>query len=162
MVKENKKARFNIIDLVIVLFVILAAAGIVYRYNLADRINLNANSETFEIEFFIGNIMSGTEDYLYPGEKFYINTESIEIGTVKEILDVRDAVTYVAGLEGDLTKSYLPGRVDVTGIMTSKGRTTKEGYMVNGNIFVAEGKEFLIHTGKRECTITVMSIKPVS
>lgn len=162
MVKENKKLKLNIIDIIIVLFMILAVIGIFYRYNIADEINFNANSETFEIEFLVENVRRGTEDYLKTGEKFYINIESIEIGTVKEIIDVRDAEWYMETSESEMVRTTLPERVDVTGVMQSKGRTTKEGnVMINGNSFVSQGTKFFIHTGKRECWITVMNVTKV-
>jgi hypothetical protein len=162
MVKESRKIKFNIIDVVIILFIILAVIGIFIRYDIADDINFNASGETFEIEFIVEKILSGTEVYLQAGEKFYINIERTEIGMVKEIIDIREAVENVPTNHGEIVKSTLPDRVDVTGIMTSRGRTTADGsIMLNGNIFVTENKEFFIHTGKRECWIRVMSIKKV-
>ena len=163
MVKENKRLKFNIIDVIIILFVILAVIGIIRRYDIADEINFNATGESFDIEFFVHDILKGTEEYLQAGEKFYITIDSIELGTVTEILDVRDTVTYVETVGGDIYTSFLPERVDVTGIMRSTGRTTREGnVMINGNSFVAPGTSFFIHTGKRECWITVMNVTPVS
>ena len=162
MVRENKKSKFNIIDLIIVLLMALAIVGIFLRYNIADDINFNATGEVFEIEFYAPAMLSGTEDYLYAGEKFHINIESMLIGEIKEIIDVREAVINVTNAEGDIVKSTSPNRVDVTGIMISKGRTTKDGnIMLNGNIFVSEGKDFLAHTSMRECTIYIMDIKKI-
>jgi len=160
---KERKARFNIIDLIIVLFIILAAVGVVLRYNLTDNIYFNANGETFEIEFETReNIQEASQDYLKPGVKFYINIESMEIGTIKEILEIRNpALGYEGILQGDVVKSDLPGRIDVRGIMVSTGRTTKEGVMINGNSFVAPGKEYLIHTGYLEVNIRILSVKKV-
>jgi len=165
MNKDNKekKSGFNIIDLIIVLFVLLAAVGIALRYNLADNIYLNATGEIFEIEFETReNIQEASQDYLKPGVKFYINIESTEIGTIKEILEIRNpALGYEALSNGDVVQTDLPGRIDVKGIMESKGRITKEGFMINGNSFVAPGKEFLIHTGELEVWIRVITVKKV-
>lgn len=163
MVNKEKKAKFNIIDLIIALFIILAVFGIFMRYNLADEINFNAYGETFEIEFLIGDIQEASQDYLVAGEKFYINIESLEIGEIKEILDVRNpAPIYVEDWHGNIGKSELPGRIEVIGVMTSKGRTTKDGdVMINGNSFVGPNKEFLVHTGKWEGLIRVLSVTKV-
>jgi hypothetical protein len=161
MVREHKKLRFNVIDLIIVLFMILAVVGIIIRYDLADDINFGATGEEFEIEFMVMNIMRGTEDSLQAGEKFYITIESIFIGEVINIIDVRDAVEYVEMVNGDIVRSTLPERVDVTGVMRSRGRTTREGVMLNGNIFVTTNTRHFIHTGRREAWITIMNITPV-
>ena len=160
---RTRKAGFNIIDLLIVLFIVLAAVGIVMRYKLADKVNLNATGDKFEIEFMIENIQKASEDYLTAGTPFYINTDSIKIGEIKEILDVRDAVHILSDLNGNVIKSELPGRIDVTGVMTCYGRTVKEGgYMLNGNSFVAPGKMYLVHTGKLSVNITIMNIEKVN
>ena len=160
---KEKKSGFNIVDLLIVLFVILAAAGIVMRYNLADEIQFNALGETFEIEFKIGPIQEASRKYLKPGEKFYINIEGLEIGTIKEILDITDpAVDYDTVINGTVIRTELPGRIEVTGVMTSKGRTTRDGDIyLNGNSFIAAGGEFLANTGKLEVTVRILSVKKV-
>ena len=161
MVKDNKKLRFNVVDLIIVLFMALAVVGIFRRYNIADQLNLAAFGETFEVEFVVRNIMRGTEHYLQAGETFHITIESIPIGVVEEIWDVRDAVEYVQTVEGDILRSSLPNRVDVTGIMISSGRTTRDGnIMINGNAFITTGSQFFIHTGRREVQITVLDVRP--
>ena len=161
MVKDAKKFKFNIIDVIIILFIILAAAGIIIRYDLAEDINFGATGEEFDIEFMVLDIQRGTEDYIQAGEKFYITIESIFIGEVIDIIDVRDAVDYVQTVDGDLVISSLPERVDVTGVMRSRGRTTKDGVMLNGNIFVTANTMHFIHTGKREVWITVTNVQPV-
>ena len=162
MVKDNKKFKFNIIDLIIILFIALALAGIIIRYDLADDINFGATGEVFEIEFMVIDILRGTEHYLQAGETFYINIDSVPIGEVIEIIDVQDSVRYVQTSGGDVVRSSVSERVDVTGVMRSTGRTTKEGVMLNGNIFVTANARFFIHTGKRENWIMVMNVKPVS
>ncbi|MCL2813921.1 MAG: DUF4330 domain-containing protein, partial [Oscillospiraceae bacterium] len=161
--KEKKPGfKFNIIDLIIILFVAAALVGIAMRYNLADKINLNANGETFEIEFITGwNIQEASQQYFEPGVSFYINIDSIKIGEIKEILDIRNpAFDEVVDLRGNIVKTEVPGRIDVIGVMKSTGRTTKEGnVMINGNQFVAPNKEFLVHTGYIEGWIRIISIK---
>jgi len=162
--KENKekKSGFNIIDLIIVLFVILVVVGVVMKYNLADKINLNAQGDTFEIEFIIQEIQEASQKYLQPGRSFYITIESIKIGEITDILDIRPAVWYSEKLNGDVIKTELPGRIDVTGVMTSKGRMTKDGVMINGNSFVGPNKEFLTHTGEWEGLIRIISVKKIN
>jgi len=161
MKEKEKKSGFNIIDLIIILFIILAVVGIFMRYNLADQINLNANGETFEIEFQIWDIQEASQQYLTEGKSFYMTIEHIKIGEITTILDVRPAIHYSEGLRGDISKTERPGRIDITGIMTGTGRTTKEGHMINGNTFVAPNKELYVHTGEWEGVIRVISVTKV-
>ena len=161
MVNKAKKTRFNLIDFIIILFVAMAAVGIFLRFNLADEINFNATGDIFEIEFVTaGHIQEASQDYFITGEKFYIHIESLEIGEITEILDIRNpAEVYVLDLNGNISKSEQPGRIDVRGVMRSRGRMNKDGeYMINGNINVASNKEFFVHTGKWEGTIKIISV----
>ena len=141
-----------------------AIVGIVFRYNLADDISFNANGEIFEIEFESGwNMQEASQQYFEPGVCFYINIDSIKIGEITEILDVRNpAFQIIETVKGDLVKSEVPGRIDVIGVMRSTGRITKTGeFMINGNQFVAPNKEFLVHTGYLEGTIRITSVRKV-
>jgi hypothetical protein len=160
--KDRKKSRFNVIDLVIVLFIILALVGIFIRFNIAEHFDFNSHGDVFEIEFYVENVLRGTERHLQPGAIFHIHIDSVPIGEVIEILDVRDAVSYATTIQGDITRSYSIGRVDITGVMRSRGRVTSDGhFMINGNAFVTAGVQFLIHTEMREVSIMVMSVRLV-
>ena len=161
---KEKKTGFNIIDLIIVLFVLLAVVGIAWRFNFAEKININATGETFEIEFYIQNIQEASQDFLQPGESFYITIESIEIGKIDKIIEIRNpSLFYDRDKNGNIVRTENPGRIDVTGIMISQGRVTKDGgYMINGNTYVAANKEYLVHTERLEVTITVQNIKKIN
>jgi hypothetical protein len=164
--RENKvrKTRFNIIDLVIVLFIVMAIVGIFMRFNLAEEINIHALGEVFEIEFLIGDIQEASQDFLVPGERFYMELASIEIGTIIRIDDIRNpAPAYVTDINGNIIKSELPGRIEVIGVMESRGRTNRDGnHMINGNIFIAPNRELLVHTGKIEGLIRILSVTKVN
>jgi len=165
MVSKTKKTKFNLIDFIIILFAVMAAVGIFWRFNLADEINFNATGDIFDIEFVTaGHIQEASQNYFLAGEKFYIHIESLEIGEITEILDIRNpAEVYVQDVNGNINKSEQPGRIDVRGVMRSRGRINKDGeYMINGNINVASNKEFLVHTGKWEGTIKVISVTKVN
>ncbi|MCL2158377.1 MAG: DUF4330 domain-containing protein [Oscillospiraceae bacterium] len=164
MNNKEKRSKFNVIDLLIILFVVAACAGIAMRYNLADQINLDSNGETFLIEFVTAwDIQEESQQYFSPGVSFYVTIESIKIGEITDILDVRNpAVSYVEDGRGNIVKTELPGRVDVKGVMKSTGRITKDGeFMINGNMFVAPNQEFFIHTGKWEGRIRIISMERV-
>ena len=160
--RQDRKIGFNIIDVLIILFVILAVVGIFLRYNLADQIYLNARGEEFEVEFSITNIQEASQIYLQKGESFYLRRDDSKLGEIKEILDVREAIDYLESIPGGLVRSELPGRIDVTGVMTCYGRTTREGYMINGNTFTAHNKLFEVHTGKLLVDIVITDIKKVN
>jgi len=161
---KEKKSGFNIVDFIILLFIILAAVGIAMKYNLANKISMNTNEEKFEVEFITGwAVQEASQRYFRIGVEFYVNVESLKIGEISAISDVRNpAVIYERDLRGNIVKTEKPGSIDIIGVMTSTGRITKDGeYMINGNIFVAPGKEFFIHTGEWEGTIRVMSVRKV-
>ena len=163
MTARAKKAKFNIIDVSIILIIVLITAGIFLRYDLAKNINFQANQDKFEIEFIIQDIQEYSQNYLTAGESVYITISSIKIGEIKEILDIKPSEIFVQIQDGESTymvESERPGRIDITGVMVSYGRRVDTGYMINGNVYCATGKEFLFHTGPLETTMTVLSINP--
>ena len=161
--EKEKKPIFNIIDLIILIFIVLAVVGIVMRYNLADKVNLNANGETFRIEFMTSeNIQKASQKYFREGVSFYMTVEGVKIGEITGIIDVRDpAVWYSEKVDGKIIKTELPGRIDVRGVMVSAGRTTSEGVMLNGNMFVAPNKELKVQTGEWEGSIRVINVEKI-
>ena len=164
MTAKSKKSKFNIIDFLIVLVIIFIVIGVIWRYELASNINFRANQEKFEVEFIIQDIQEASQYFLTAGESFYITVSSIKIGEIKEILDIRPAEIFVRTQEDaslDVVKSEMPGRIDITGVFTAYGRRVDTGYMINGSIYCAAGKDFLIHTGILETTITVLSMNVV-
>ena len=164
MTAKPKRFRFNIIDVSIILVIIFIFIGIFLRYDLAKNINFQANQDKFELEFIIEDIQEYSQNYLTAGESFYVTISSIKIGDIKEILDIRPAEIFVKTQDNEsvgIVKSERPGRIDVTGVLTCYGRKVDTGYMINGSIYCAAGKEFLIHTGPLETTITVLSMNPV-
>ena len=152
------------VDVVIALFVVAAIVGIAIRFNLTDTIILNSEMDTFEIEFITEwDIQKASQQYFEPGVIFYVDTNSVKLGEIIDILDVRDPAFHeFVNVNGEIVKSERPGRIDVIGLMKCAGRITKEGnYMINGNVFVAPSKTFLVHTGYLEGTIRVISVKKV-
>jgi hypothetical protein len=161
MIARPKKSKFNLIDFSIILIIIFIIIGVFYRYDLAKNINFQANQDKFEIEFIIEDIQEASQKFLTAGTSFYITISSIKIGEIKEILDIRPAAIFVQTQDddsADIVKSEKPIRIDVTGVLTCYGRKVDTGYMINGSIYCAAGKEFLIHTGPYETTITVLSM----
>jgi len=163
--KEKKPGiRFNVMDLAIILFVAAALVGIAIRYNVADTITVNANNEIFDIEFESGwNMQEASQKYFEPGVSFYINIDSVKVGEIKEIIDIRNpAIQYIETSDGKIVESEVPGRIDVKGVMRSTGRITKEGnFMINGNLYVAPNKELLVHTGYIEVWIRITKVTKV-
>jgi hypothetical protein len=161
MVAKAKKNRLNVIDFMIILIVIFLAVGMAFRYDLAKRISFQSNQDKFEVEFIIQDIQEYSQNYLTAGESFYVTTASIKIGEIKEILDIKPAEIFVKTQiddAADIIESEIPLRIDVKGVLTCYGKKLDTGYMINGNIAVGTGKEFLVHTGKLEATISVISI----
>lgn len=154
--------RFNIMDFLILLCVLLILVGIFFRLNLASRINIGENKQKFEVEFLIQDIQEESQYLLNPGVPFFITTQDIKIGEIKEILEIRDAVSYIEDIDGDIKRSELEGRIDVTGVFTCFGREDENGgTLINGNNFVACGKEYFVHTGGLEVNIMVLNVKKV-
>lgn len=162
MTAKTKKSKLNAIDVSIILIIVLIIIGVAWRYDWAKKINFQANQDKILVEFKVSdNIQERSQKYLTAGTSFYITTASIKLGEIKEILDIRPAELFVQTQDGDsidIVKSYVPNRIDVSGVLLCYGKKVDSGYMINGNIYCAAGKEFLIHTGELEVYITVINV----
>jgi len=162
---KEKKSRINILDIIIILFVILAGVGIVIRFNLANEIILKSNMDTFEIKFVTeSHIQEASMQYFRETVPLFINIENLKIGEITQIIDNGNSADfYSEDLHGNIVKTDLPGRIDVIGMMTSTGKITKDNeYMINGNVFVSPNVQFFVHTGEIEVYIRVISVEKIS
>lgn len=154
----KKKSRFNILDILIIITVAAIVTAIALRYDVITKVGLQSSSDDFDITFIVENIQQESEQYFTQGEQFIITKSLKPIGTLKEVLDVREAKMYVTTADGKIVKTDIPKRIDLTGVLSCKGRYTDDGYMIGGNQFVAPGKDFIIRSGNIEIMITVLAI----
>ncbi|MCI8590669.1 MAG: DUF4330 family protein [Clostridiales bacterium] len=158
----EKKYRFNILDVVIIVVVIACVAGIAVRYNLADKIGLNTKQEAI-VTFLAPNVRtdSAMESFV-EGDLFYCKKFNAVFGelTRREDFEFAPAVRMKEDENGVMRESTLNHRSDVTGYIKVTGKYDEEkGFLVDGTNLVSPGKEYEIYSCHRSVTILVMSVE---
>jgi len=159
---RNKiKARFNIIDLIIIIVILGCIAGAAIRYNVADRIGINAEQKTVEISFVIKDVRNSTAEALVIGDNFYWEQNGALLGVLKD-KQSSEAESHYVGDDGVLQSVYSSERCDIKGVLTSTGTINEDGsFMLAGNQFVSAGKELDVKSPHIEVTLIITDIQQV-
>ena len=142
---KNKKIRFNVIDFLILLVIIIAVVSIVFRSGLKDSVIGARSNQTIEFTVRINNVQKDTFSIIQIDDVVYAQKDDAALGKITA-KNYRPAETYIALDSGEIKKTYIPDRYDIFLTIEGKGSSTKEGNMINGNFFVASGRYISAYT----------------
>lgn len=145
--ENTKKARFNVIDLLIILAFIAVAAGILLRYNIADKLGVKADDVEVELTFRVSDMRTTSQDCFALGDTFVWDTVGVSLGELTEIT-FKPAEAVVELADGSAQLTYSETRIDAFGILRVKGTMTDEGFMLGGTQFISPGKDVSMNNGK--------------
>ena len=153
----KSKIKFNVIDFLILLVIVIAVFTVFFRSGLNDTIVDARTSKTIEMTVRINNVQEETFDILQIDDVLYAQFDSIELGKITA-KSYRPAETYIALDDGTIQKTYIPNRYDIFLTIEGKGNSTKEGNMLNGNLFVASGSYLAVYTNDVSFNLEVTSV----
>lgn len=172
MIIDNKGKLFgkiNIVDLVVVLVVVIAVAGVVLTKMKLDNskimsndsnmlIQSSAEMDTLEIKLKVKEVRDITRDAIIVGDDVYLMTNDRLLGSVVRV-DSEPAVREVIGDNGAVYRAEVPQRYDVTIVVETQGKKKEEGYFTNSNIQILYGREMGIKTSTIQTIPTVDGIE---
>jgi len=131
--------KINIIDILIILLIIGAAAGLVYRQTSPDLRRIFAAEEQFTIVFFADELTEETLDFINIGDSmFRQHARHQAIGTVASI-DINPAVSIVHMPDGTAKTAEIEGLYSALIEISMTGSRTERGFFVNGVDHIAPG-----------------------
>lgn len=148
MDNNTKTKKFNVLDLVILIVLILCIAVFVFRYYQRSDISGEAVTGKYELSFSVSNVKYTTADAFVKGDNVYVATDDTLIG-VMESIDSKPAVYYADDPGAGIKRVFYPEgtRVDLAGTIISEGIVNDDGYFAGGSYFLAPGKKMTIYTG---------------
>lgn len=152
-----KKIKFNALDFLILLVILAAIFSVVLRSGLKDTIVASRQNETIVYTIRINNVQKESFDLLALDTKIYSSEEDKLMGVVVE-KSSRPAETYIALDSGEIYKTNIPERIDITLTIEAKGRITEEGCMIGGNYFIASGSYISGYTDRLAFNFEVTGI----
>ncbi|MBQ3081086.1 MAG: DUF4330 family protein [Clostridia bacterium] len=152
----KKKARFNFLDFLLVLAVFALVAGIIWRQELSDKIEIRdiENTVTVECEFetVVGE---DTADAAYNAVRFpegstFVYMNGVAVGTVEK-------KTTQAIPEGSDSEGKHPVKVEKLSLKLSVVSKDSGYYLEGGEKLFIDG-EYRLHTKTTEFTVRIVSI----
>ena len=168
--KKSKKLKPNIIDLLLVIVVIGAIAGIALRAGIVDKVVNNVNVEPARISFAVYDINNDSYDYFIVGDSFYSDTHGY-IGSLESKPIDRAAEGFITGYDGLLIKTESPSdpenpqkndRIDVFGELIGSGVFSEEGFLLGGTNYIAPGSQVKLESKNITVSATITDIEPVN
>lgn len=160
MKNTEKKIRFGIIDVAVILAVCVLLVGVVLRYGLSGTWGEASELEQYTLSFVIFDKNPDSVNGLGEGDEIYFKDSGNYLGTVDSGVSVMPAEKFVELPDGEIAKvTAVDGKVDVRGTMTVKGRyKSGEGFFQNGTTFMAPGGKVEVYTAESDFTILVLDI----
>ncbi len=158
MEQRKRRVRFSVIDFIVILLVIACVVGIVLRYDLAERLFSDSVKKETRVTFIAEGISSEE------AEAFRLNTDFYSgdafFGTLSSV-ETAPAVIYYENANGVLASYEDGSRFDLRGSFTVSAVSGDNGYLLNGNTFLAAGSVFTLQANSVSVEITVLSVEAV-
>ena len=162
MVKENKKYRFSIFDVIIIVAVVACIVGIVIRFQFTSS---NDFSSKVTVEFIVPGVMKSTSDQmaakLKEGTKLYLSSNDKEIGYIVSVAAEKSKV-YATGADGKLERVEHPENYDVKGVCVLYGSDGDSGFLIGGNTLATISEVIYVYSADVEFSITLTDVSASS
>jgi hypothetical protein len=124
--------KISIIDFLVVLIVVLIAAGLYVKYNVLEMTSTSTETGTITYTVNVSGVRDYTLNALKAGDALYDKNSSggYSIGTITDIKSA-DAKKASEMLDGSVVLGNYAGRYDVTLTVEAKGSQSEGRYLVN-------------------------------
>ena len=157
MKSKRTSSKFNVIDLLIVVIVLGCIVGIVYRYNLVDRLMVNNKSDEMKVSFITTAVSKDIEDKISDGDVFYVENTGEAFGKLKEH-ESSDNSYVTADENGKAVISYNKELRDIQGSFICSGVMRDEGFFIGGTQFIAPGSELVLESVNVRISVIITEI----
>ena len=151
----DKKVKFNIVDAIILVAVILAVTFVGIKMFGGEDTPL-AKEEIYSISFRSESIPSFVADEVSNGVIIADETKSISFGEAKNVV-ISDASVYSADAEGKLVKSAKEGYNSIEITCEVSGVKGSHGILVEGMKYTV-GHSFTLNAGDSKFNVQVSDI----
>ena len=172
-----RKVRFNILDAVIILLVVLCIVGVCFRYSIMESLGLGQDMSTYTVKFTVSGMDRNVTEFVSGGNSLYF-ANSAKAGTLCSVADfssltfvsagseafiIKPSYTYVDDGNGSVVAAVYPDSkiVDAEGAFRCEGAYGDDGrFSVDGAGFIAVGQQITLYTDTVTLNITVTDIAP--
>ena len=171
MEEKNKKFRLSVFDAVLIVFlaacIVAAGFGYYFKHTNGDGGVSEDQMEEYAVMFECYDVAQFHAQLLKEGE-VYMLPDNSEFGTLSGKVTTTPALTYTQKSDGTYVRTYAPEngdqtRVDVSGVVRTKGARNSRGVLMIGNGFEAiPGSTFIIHNATASIRVTITAVEKVA
>jgi len=176
---ENKKIRFNVVDVIIILLVIACIVGIIFRANVREKLGQSLSNETAYLTLVAENVPQEYIDAFVQGSNAYLDTRDLGViigysytEQTKVVLELNERYEYKPVDDGnggyintveriitpEFKTVYDKDSYTVTCQIQVNGQDKSDGFYIGGVEYVGVGKMLNISTEKHAFTMTITKI----
>ncbi len=154
---EKKRGKFNIIDGIVIVVILVLIAGAVYKFRGLDKTNKNTALQTINYEFTIESLRDYAFDNLQVGDTIFDYTSGNAIGTITNI-EWKDAVEPFYTMDGQTIEAPVENRYDAVVTVEAQASETDGVYFVDRTYEVCVNSQRKIYTKYVDCTAVITGI----
>ena len=171
---ESARFRFNVIDAIIILMVIVCIGGVVLRYTVLDKVNIGGEVKEYYITFTVSNISYSQLQHIIQAKDeaesndnwVYLSDGTTKLGSLTAVGE-QNKESFVYKDENGKTESivYSDSELDenvpwsMTGKILCSGRYSKNGgFLLNGNKFISPNSELDVYMKYCDFTLKIVDI----
>lgn len=170
---KRSTAKFNVIDFMIILIVLLCVFSLLARYTtILENIGVSDHLEEYEISFVVTDLRYTTPSFFRIDDEIYLQDAAhTRLGTLlsrengsTDALTITLSSRYVQAQEGFISAYYTENTlVDISGRILCEGTMGDNGYfLLGGDMYLAEGQKLSVCTDLVNFELLVTGITPVA
>lgn len=156
MVTKDSRARFNILDLTIIILIIALVAGIIFRGTITELLYPDSDL-TINYTFEVKNIDSARLSFLTEGTALSHKENGKSMGNIVSSVS-NNAYAYENSPNGTVNKIMLPDMYDAKVNVAAKGIKSDTGVFINGELLVTPGMTYTIKTTTAVYEVVILSV----
>lgn len=159
---NQKKVKFNIVDILVILVLIAGAVFLGIRMFGGEEPAVTPNSSvgsTYRVTFNAECVRADVASTLVKGSKAENASRNMDLGYLVDFT-IADAIAYGTDAEGNVVQGTKPGYVSVTLVCELTGIDQSTGLQV-GQFMLNVGHSMGVRCGFTELNMVVQNIEPV-
>ncbi|MBC8535175.1 DUF4330 domain-containing protein [Feifania hominis] len=145
MNKKGKVFGVNVLDLVILLFVVAAAVFVMLKGNFIEKVKVTSNDAKIEYVVMLESVREYTYNAIYVGDPIFDDETDAQIGVVTKV-EMKPYYDIIEKSDGTVVSALVPERYKLLITAEGDGKVTDDGYMINGNRLVAPNGSIKVAT----------------
>ena len=151
---KEKKAKFNIIDALIIVAIVACIVAIGLRVYFSSRENKTPDHVICNFE--VSGISEENANSFAEGKKVYLDSDDAEVGAFRTVEIIAETVN-ATDKDGNVVKATVPGKCTVKGTVTLYGKYGDDGlFYVNGETPVSLGSVVSVYTDRNRFSMTII------